>query len=139
MTEIVVEPAPRSDPPAAGPAPAVHIAGAHLNHRASRMGVVLLLAMVAARLTVQLLFEATTATAAGNHAHRAEAESRLLEMAEAGGVSFEVDLVAAVADRLMRDLPGASREEAERAVAVDVLRHVERARRLAGVEPWGHA
>jgi hypothetical protein len=36
-------------------------------------------------------------------------------------------------------LPGASRDEAERAVRIDVMRHVTRPLLLMGYEPWGSA
>jgi hypothetical protein len=67
------------------------------------------------------------------------AESTLVQLAEAAGANFEEELVARMVDWLTHSLPSASRDEAERAVRVDVTRHVTRPLRLMGYEPWGSA
>jgi hypothetical protein len=85
-----------------------------------------------------LLFEAIIAEGKGDQADLAEAESELLQLAESGGADFEEKLVAAAAAALAR-LPNTSWEEVERAIRVDVRRHVSSPLRLARAEPWGNA
>jgi len=84
-----------------------------------------------------LLFEAIIAEGKGDQADLAEAESELLQLAESGGADFEEKLVAAAAAALARSLPNTSWEEVERAIRVDVRRHVSSPLRLARAEPWG--
>jgi hypothetical protein len=86
-----------------------------------------------------LLFAAIIAKAKSEHVRLAVAESMLLETAMSGGANFEDDLAAAAVERFARSLPNASREEIERAVRVDVARHVGGPMRLARAEPWGSA
>jgi hypothetical protein len=91
------------------------------------------------RRDVVLLFEAIIAEGKGDQADLAEAESELLQLAESGGADFEEKLVVAAAAALARSLPNTSWEEVERAIRVDVRRHVSSPLRLARAEPWGNA
>jgi hypothetical protein len=105
-----------------------------------RIGVRPVLSPVWPPADVEALFTAVIAEGKGDRERQAEAEAALAELAEAGGVAFEVDLVAAFAARFACMLPpDTPQEEIERAARVDVLRHVGRARQLAAVEPAGTA
>src|SRR5262249_43964523 len=115
-----------------------HIATAKMHHR-SRVGVVPLLSPVWPSPCVVALWEAVVARGKGDREAQAAAEAALAEMAAAAGLRFEVDLAEGFGRHFARMLPDAPREEVERAARVDVLRHVGRAKRLAGVEPWGSA
>ena len=115
-----------------------HIAAAEMHHR-SRMAVVPLLSPVWPPPHVSALFTAMIARAAGELACQLTAESTLVQLAEAAGANFEEELIARMVDWLTHSLPGASRDEAERAVRIDVMRHVTRPLRLMGYEPWGSA
>jgi hypothetical protein len=66
------------------------------------------------------------------------ARSELVALAGATE-GFEAQLVAAVVDRLAPTLSNASRAQIERAVSIDVRRHVGSSLFLAQLEPWGHA
>jgi hypothetical protein len=91
------------------------------------------------RRDVALLWEAIVAAGRGDRVGVAEAEAALLALAQAGGPDFTEELIAIAADMLARSLPGATREEAERAMRADVKRHLTWPMRLARAEPWGHA
>jgi hypothetical protein len=97
------------------------------------------LALIRRRRDVALLWDAIVAAGNGDRAGVAEAEAALLELAQAGGPDFAEELIGTVADMLARSLPGATREQAEQAVRVDVKRHLTWPMRLARAEPWGHA
>jgi hypothetical protein len=79
------------------------------------------------------------ALARSDHAGLVDARSELVQLTEAGGADFEEELVTGVADVLACSLPNTSWEEVERAIRVDVRRHVSSPLRLARAEPWGNA
>jgi hypothetical protein len=66
------------------------------------------------------------------------ARSELVALAGAMD-GFEALLTTAVVDRLAPACPNASRDEIERAVSIDIRRHVGNSLRLAETEPWGRA
>jgi hypothetical protein len=115
-----------------------HIATAELHHR-SRMGVVPLLSPVRPSPSVVALWEAVVARGKGDREAQATAEADLAQMAAAAGLRFEVDLAEGFNRHFACMLPDAASEDVERAARVDVLRHVGRAKWLAGIEPWGSA
>jgi hypothetical protein len=91
-------------------------------------------------LAVTLLFRAMVGHARGDALAVMTARSELVALAGATE-GFEGQLVTAAVDQLVAwdTCPNATRGELERALQIDVRRHVSNSLRLAETEAWGHA
>jgi electron transfer flavoprotein alpha/beta subunit len=89
---------------------------------------------------VAALFRAIAGHARGDALAVMNARSELLVFAGAAQ-DFEQQLIAAAVDKFMawNTCPNATRVEIERALAIDVRRHVSNSVFLAQLEPWGRA
>src|SRR5262249_12726052 len=89
---------------------------------------------------VAALFRAITGQPRGDRLMVVEARSELVGIA-AATEGFEGRLVTAAVDQLVawNTCPNATRDEIERAICIDVRRHVGSSIFLAQLEPWGHA
>jgi hypothetical protein len=85
---------------------------------------------------VAALFRAIAANAKGDRLMVAAARGELVALA-GETEDFEAKLANAVVNRLAPALSNASRDEVERAVSIDIRRHVGNSLRLADAEPWG--
>jgi hypothetical protein len=86
---------------------------------------------------VALLFDAATSYASGDALALAVTRGKLVAIA--GTIEdFEAQLTMAVVALVAPHLPNTPFDEVERAVLVDVHRHVSNPIFLAQLEPWGH-